>query len=163
MEQNNKVTTKVQSMTKQKVVLVLAVFGLIGFGFVFAVASPIGTKTISALPSEETYTLKATSVGELKTLAQEAIQKHDSSMPAEEAAYQAENVIQALENQSENPQMMINIKCGGCGFSNRIGACVAGGCVGGGFDIPCTTKPWPPECKFKEAEVSITWRPGDWL
>lgn len=125
MEQNNQVITKVQSTTKQKVILVLAVFGLIGFGLMVAFISNMPTRSIAEKPTN-TYIFHGVSLQDVQTQVLNMAQ----SMNLINADEPTLNQVIASSIVTEGQLNRGLLKCTGC-FPSQDGVCGFGACFGG--------------------------------
>jgi hypothetical protein len=125
MEQNNQVTTKVQSTTKQKLVLALAVFGLIGFGLMVAFIADMPTKTTIS-ENAKTYIFYGKDKQDIET---QILAKAESMNLKNLDTNVLDQIIAGIDESS--PDYIPNLKCGGCSLPDVRGICGVGACWGG--------------------------------
>ncbi|MBU0598389.1 hypothetical protein KKF61_05390 [Patescibacteria group bacterium] len=120
---DQKISTSVKTnvTTGQKVLLVLAVVGLIGFGFAIALVS---SKSLGIESKPVTYTFAGTTLDAVK----EQMYKEAENMYYNQT--EVDMIVDIFSKYSSDVEKGI-IKCRPCDFDSESGVCALGACVGG--------------------------------
>lgn len=116
------ITTKTQTTVGQKVLLILGVIGLIGFGMMAAVIANQATVVEHETPNYKTASFTAISLAEVEDKTKEAIMDiRPQTTPTDLNTY-TQNMVNFVEEQDEGMITWPSFRCSGCGGGS--GACL---------------------------------------